>query len=151
LQEDYDREQQQQQQQTQTQMNGLSHPFGALRANNQPQFDYSTLDELRLRVTALFTKIFLHFLPRVQETDELPMLWETIMNYMHRFMNLGSDSLTESVPELLKNMILVMNNLEVFKNDQALWNRTEQQLNLFVPRLLEDVKTKVILPQQTNQ
>jgi brefeldin A-resistance guanine nucleotide exchange factor 1 len=148
LQEDYDREQQQQQQQQS--VTSTNHFFGSLR-HIQQQFDYSSLDELRLRVSALFTKIFLHFLPRVQETDELPALWETIMNYMYRFMNIGSDSLSESVPELLKNMILVMNNLEVFKNDQALWNRTEQQLNLFVPRLVEDVKTKVILPQQPQQ
>ncbi|KAL0481229.1 ArfGEF [Acrasis kona] len=116
-----------------------------LNNKKQIRLDHSTLEELRFRVCGLFVRVYLHYVQtHAQPTPELPSLWEKVMDYMHKYMSISNNEyLTDAMPEHLKNMILVMNNSQIFTRDELLWRKTQDKLNLFVPKLILDLKSVV--------
>lgn len=69
------------------------------------------------------------------------MVWLKIIKYFQLLQaSAESDIIAEAVPELLKNMILVMNAQDVFINRQDLWQQTRQLLENFLPSLVLEVQ-----------
>ncbi|EGG23568.1 Arf guanyl-nucleotide exchange factor [Cavenderia fasciculata] len=116
-------------------------------------------EDMRVRAAALLSKVFLQHLTTINTLDTFLALWTEILVFYRQYMGL-SELLSESVPESLKNMLLVMNNSRVFKdpsdadsNDKsrALWELTWKNINEFCPKIKDDVLPRVSpqpLPQQ---
>lgn len=138
---------------------GLKPKTTEYQSNHNTEMDISSLEELRVRANNLLARIFLHFLPRMftisenQQESGFHSLWLLILQIMYSFLLVKpkSDHLREALPELLKNMILVMNNIEVFKLNPQLWTLTENELSQTMPSLVEDVKPRIIASMNSNQ
>ncbi|CAG8585934.1 8500_t:CDS:10, partial [Paraglomus occultum] len=114
------------------------------------------MDETRMRASALLCKIFLHYLNRLVEWRGLITLWLQILDVMERYMAIGdNDSLSEAIPESLKNMLLVMSTSGVLQREtnekqeeptnanmiamkRELWNVTWEKINKFLPSLQQE-------------
>ncbi|KAL1389489.1 cytohesin-2 [Phyllosticta capitalensis] len=110
------------------------------------QSDPGGMGETRVQVATLLCKIFLHYLVALSEWDGMLDLWLKILSIMDRLMHSGQgDNLEESVPESLKNILLVMSNGGYLvppdqKPEQAeLWNETWGKLDRFLPNLLPEL------------
>ncbi|KAK8163430.1 hypothetical protein BC567DRAFT_265954 [Phyllosticta citribraziliensis] len=110
------------------------------------QSDPGGMGETRVQVATLLCKIFLHYLVALSEWDGMLDLWLKILSIMDRLMHSGQgDNLEESVPESLKNILLVMSSGGYLvppdqKPDQAeLWNETWSRLDRFLPNLLPEL------------
>jgi len=133
------------------------------QSNHNTEMDLASLEELRVRANHLLARVFLHFLPRICATEQnqeqrengFQNLWISILRVMYSFLLVKprSDHLRESLPELLKNMILVMNNVEAFKLTPQLWDVTEKELSQCLPTLVDDVKPRIMatMTQQETQ
>lgn len=102
--------------------------------------DPSLMEETRMRTATIMSKVFLHHLSPLLTLAEFASLWLEILEYLERFMRIGSDMLYEAMLEGLKNMLLVMNSVRVFHNadgvtHSALWNITWDKIGLFLPNL----------------
>ncbi|KAL9656602.1 hypothetical protein ABK040_002875 [Willaertia magna] len=118
------------------------------QSNHNTDMDLSTLEELRVRANNLLARVFLHFLPRIHQSPQLfYKLWSHLLQNMYNFLIVKpkGDHLREAIPELMKNMILVMNNSDVFKSHPDFWEQTEQDLQKFLPELIDDVKPRVLM------
>eukprot|EP01132_Coremiostelium_polycephalum_P004344 gene4344-5436_t len=121
----------------------------------------SNFEDTRLRASALLSKVFLQNLTTIIKCEQFPTLWSEILSFLKIYMGL-SELLSESVPESLKNMLLVMNNSGVFKpptlvsttnnnnNNEItneistkLWELTWSSINEFCPKITEDVLSRV--------
>eukprot|EP01133_Synstelium_polycarpum_P004115 gene4115-4805_t len=115
----------------------------------------SNYEDTRLRGSALLSKVFLQNLNTLIKLGEsFPVLWKEILAYLRTYMGL-SEVLSESVPESLKNMLLVMNNSGVFTppepdqsesaasttTGQSLWELTWEIINEFCPKIREEYST----------
>ncbi|GEM12705.1 sec7 domain-containing protein [Rhodotorula toruloides] len=96
--------------------------------------DPEGMGETRLRASALLCKIFLQYLTQLSERQgmlTMTELWLKILGYEDRFMHSGRrDQMYEAVPELLKNVLLVMN-ASGFLLPPCAEGRTEAQARLF--------------------
>ncbi|BGP04186.1 GDP/GTP exchange factor for ARF [Rhodotorula toruloides] len=96
--------------------------------------DPEGMGETRLRASALLCKIFLQYLTQLSERQGMQTmteLWLKILGYQDRFMHSGRrDQMYEAVPELLKNVLLVMN-ASGFLLPPYAEGRTEAQARLF--------------------
>lgn len=96
--------------------------------------DPEGMGETRLRASALLCKIFLQYLTQLSERQGMQTmtdLWLKILGYQDRFMHSGRrDQMYEAVPELLKNVLLVMN-ASGFLLPPYVEGRTEAQARLF--------------------
>ncbi|GAA5913201.1 Arf family guanine nucleotide exchange factor GEA2 [Sporobolomyces salmoneus] len=114
--------------------------------------DPEGMGETRLRASALLCKIFLQYLAQLQERKgmkNMTELWLKILGYQDRFMHSGrKDQMYEAVPELLKNVLLVMNasgfllppHDESRTPEQAeLWNATFERIQPFLPDLQREL------------
>ncbi|GAA5978631.1 hypothetical protein JCM5350_002459 [Sporobolomyces pararoseus] len=114
--------------------------------------DPEGMGETRLRASALLCKIFLQYLAQLQERKgmkNMTELWLKILGYQDRFMHSGRrDQMYEAVPELLKNVLLVMNasgfllppHDESRTEEQAsLWNATFERIQPFLPDLQREL------------
>lgn len=67
-------------------------------------------------------------------------LWLRLLDYMDRYLHADrSDLLSEAIPESLKNMILVMDNTEMFNTIPDLYDMTVTRIGAFLPELLAEV------------
>jgi brefeldin A-resistance guanine nucleotide exchange factor 1 len=126
------------------------------------QSDPLGMSETRVRAAALLSKVFLHYLAMLSETDELLDLWLKIVTIMDRLMNSGQgDNLVcpitalslkvltlwqeEAVSENLKNMLLVMSNggflapPDEKPEQEDLWNETWKRINRFQPNFFAEL------------
>ncbi|KAK7510917.1 uncharacterized protein IWZ02DRAFT_192309 [Phyllosticta citriasiana] len=110
------------------------------------QSDPGGMGETRVQVATLLCKIFLHYLVALSEWDGMLDLWLKILSIMDRLMHSGQgDNLEESVPESLKNILLVMSSGGyLVPPDQQpataqLWNETWSKLDRFLPNLLPEL------------
>jgi hypothetical protein len=101
-----------------------------------------TLEETRVRAFALMSKIFLHHLPMLQKSAEFENIWlrvlESAQSYMECATASHSEVLGESVPESLKNMLLVMAEPGAesqFTPGSSLWDRSWDIIDRVSPRL----------------
>ncbi|CAG9763319.1 unnamed protein product [Ceutorhynchus assimilis] len=116
--------------------------------------------EFRNRAATVLSKVFLHHLTPLLSLPTFPNLWTNILDYMDRYMHADkSDILSEAIPELLKNMLLVMNSAKVFDNAEGknqLWHHTWEKIGRFLPNLKEElfkepVKLKPIIQDESDQ
>ncbi|XP_025416459.1 Golgi-specific brefeldin A-resistance guanine nucleotide exchange factor 1 isoform X2 [Sipha flava] len=107
--------------------------------------DPSGLDETKMRSTTLLSKVFLHHLTQLQSLPTFVDLWITVLELMHKFMiSDNSDTLSEAIPETLKNMLLVMlngktNSKEDLHSKQAFWDATWNKVNTFLPHMSDEL------------
>lgn len=126
----------------------------------------SSWEETRTRAATLLSKVFLQHLGPLLQLPTFTALWLTLLDFMDKFMHVEhSDQLAESVPEMIKNMLLVMETAGVFgtssEGDQGslpltphsspmgsqLWNLTCDRIDVFLPNLRQDItrnKTPVV-------
>ncbi|KAL1494184.1 hypothetical protein ABEB36_009823 [Hypothenemus hampei] len=99
--------------------------------------------EFRNRAATVLSKVFLHHLTPLLSLPTFPTLWSSILDYMDRYMRTDkSDILYEAIPELLKNMLLVMNSTKIFDGPDGknqLWHVTWDRINKFLPNLKEEL------------
>lgn len=69
------------------------------------------LEESRMRTATIMSKVFLHHLTPLITLDTFSDLWIDILDYIEKFMRVGSDMLHEAMLESLKNMLLVMHSV----------------------------------------
>lgn len=107
--------------------------------------DAVLLEESRIRTATIMSKVFLHHLtPLIELGTAFNDLWIDILNYIDKFMKVGSDMLSEQMQEILKNMLLVMHSVRVFHNDdgslrEELWQLTWERIGEFLPNLKEEL------------
>lgn len=71
----------------------------------------SLLEESRMRTATIMSKVFLHHLTPLITLNTFNELWLEILDYLEKFMKVGSDMLNEAMRESLKNMLLVMHSV----------------------------------------
>ncbi|EDV36206.1 uncharacterized protein Dana_GF12843, isoform A [Drosophila ananassae] len=109
------------------------------------QLDSALLEESRIRTATIMSKVFLqHLTTLIELGNTFNELWLDILDYIERFMKVGSDTLSEQMQEILKNMLLVMHSVRVFHNQdgslqQALWELTWRRIGEFLPNLKEEL------------
>ncbi|VVC44252.1 Hypothetical protein CINCED_3A003322 [Cinara cedri] len=107
--------------------------------------DPSGLDETKMRSTTLLSKVFLHHLTQLQSLPTFVDLWITVLELMQKFMiSDNSDTLSEAIPETLKNMLLVMlngkaNSKEELHSKQIFWDATWTKVNTFLPQMSNEL------------
>ncbi|KAI8128990.1 Golgi-specific brefeldin A-resistance guanine nucleotide exchange factor 1 [Lucilia cuprina] len=103
------------------------------------------LEESRIRTATIMSKVFLHHLtPLIELGNAFNELWIQILDYIEKFMKVGSDMLSEQMQEILKNMLLVMHSVRVFHNNDgslhmALWELTWKRIGEFLPNLKDEL------------
>ncbi|PWN34678.1 Sec7-domain-containing protein [Meira miltonrushii] len=131
-----------------------------------------SMQETRIRSCNLLCKVYLHYLGRLSNAtvggksvadvtgsdgqpidEDFLQLWLTILDFFDRFMHSGKrDQLTESTPENLKNVLLVMNasgillpppsqgEAETRSTGQAqLFDKTFERIQRFLPKLKDEI------------
>lgn len=109
---------------------------------SQPQFAAAPLEEARLRAATLVTKVYLRHLSPLLTLPTFTALWLTILEFLDKYLALSSDHLREAVPEMLKNMLLVMETTRVFHTAEGftkLWSITWDRIDAFLPSLRHNV------------
>lgn len=81
--------------------------------------DPSLLEESRMRSATIMSKVFLHHLTPLITLAKFSELWLEILDYLERFMKIGSDMLYEAMLESLKNILLVMHSVRVFHSSDG--------------------------------
>lgn len=71
----------------------------------------AVLEESRMRTATIMSKVFLHHLTPLITLASFSELWLDILDYVEKFMHVGSDMLHEAMLESLKNMLLVMHSV----------------------------------------
>lgn len=102
------------------------------------------IEESRMRVSTIVAKVFLHHLVPLRTLPNFTELWIEVIQYLERFMKIGTDMLYEAVLESLKNMLLVMYSVKAFHNADgttytALWTLTWERVGAFLPTLKEEL------------
>lgn len=69
------------------------------------------LEESRNRTAYIMSKVFLYHLTSLISLATFSELWLEILEYIEKFMHVGSDMLHEAMLECLKNMLLVMHSV----------------------------------------
>lgn len=73
------------------------------------------LEESRMRTATIMSKVFLHHLTPLLSLPTFSELWLEILDYLEKFIRVGSDMLYEAMLEGLKNMLLVMHSVNQIK------------------------------------
>lgn len=73
----------------------------------------NVLEESRMRTATIMSKVFLHHLTPLITLTSFSELWLDILDYIEKFMRVGSDMLHEAMLESLKNMLLVMHSVSL--------------------------------------
>ncbi len=115
------------------------------------------MQETRMRMCNMLCKIFLHYLVQLNESaQELNDLWLKVLDFYDRFLNCGKrDQLAESLPETVKNILLVMQASDILvppppkgaeehrsPAQQELWKITQERVSKFLPALLDEVVSR---------
>lgn len=82
-----------------------------LLTETSPTIDAALLDESRIRTATIMSKVFLHHLTPLISLNTFSELWLEILDYLQKFIGVGSDMLHEAMLEGLKNMLLVMHSV----------------------------------------
>jgi brefeldin A-resistance guanine nucleotide exchange factor 1 len=129
-------------------MNDLLQPAAFAR-------DPQSIPETRLRASMMLCKTFLHFnAHQTEKFTELKEMWLGLLEFLEHFMHSGRrhDQLYESIPESLKNVILVMNASGLVvpprgepdtrtEEQKDLWDVTYKTVEHFLPGF-----TKAVFP-----
>lgn len=74
----------------------------------------SVLEESRMRTATIMSKVFLHHLTPLITLPKFNEIWLDVLDYIEKFISVGSDMLHEAMLESLKNMLLVMHSVGIF-------------------------------------
>lgn len=108
-------------------------------------------EETQMRASGIMCKILLQHLPLLLEEkndEQFKVLWTSIIESLLRLMEGRSDILRESIPESIKNMLLVMATSGPLSLDTdttpppnvtSFWNETWSLLDPIIPRLHQDL------------
>lgn len=98
------------------------------------------VEETRVRVAMLLSKVFLHHLTPLLTLPGFLPLWLTVLELLRAYMHAdNSELLFEAIPESLKNMLLVMSSTGVLTPTSNLWEPTWRTINVFLPNLKEEL------------
>lgn len=102
------------------------------------------IEESRTRISTIMSKVFLHHLTPLMTLPGFNELWLEVIQYLEKFMKLGTDMLYEAVLESLKNMLLVMYSVKAFHNPDGttysyLWELTWNRVGVFLPTLKDEL------------
>lgn len=89
-----------------------------LLAETPSTIEPALLDESRIRTATIMSKVFLHHLTPLITLTSFNELWLEILDYLEKFIKVGSDMLFEAMLEGLKNMLLVMNSVRSYLKSQ---------------------------------
>jgi brefeldin A-resistance guanine nucleotide exchange factor 1 len=106
--------------------------------------DLGLIEESRTRISTIMSKVFLHHLTPLMTLPGFNELWLEVIQYLEKFMKLGTDMLYEAVLESLKNMLLVMYSVKAFHAPDGmtysvLWELTWNRVGVFLPTLKEEL------------
>ena len=87
--------------------------------------------------------VFIHLGPLLQ-LPTFTALWLTLLDFMEKYMKAEhNDLLAEAIPEMMKNLLLVMETAGVFgttdSEETQLWNMTWDRIDVFLPGLRQEV------------
>lgn len=127
----------------------------------QMQADHSSWEETRIRAATLLSKVFLQHLGPLLQLPTFTALWLTLLDFMDKYMHVEhNDLLAEAVPEMMKNLLLVMETAGVFGSSDGgvettpsattesphmlhmktqLWNMTCDRIDVFLPGLRQEI------------
>lgn len=102
------------------------------------------IEESRTRISTIMSKVFLHHLTPLMTLPGFTELWLEVIQYLEKFMKLGTDMLYEAVLESLKNMLLVMYSVKAFHAPDGttysvLWELTWNRVGVFLPTLKDEL------------
>eukprot|EP01080_Neovahlkampfia_damariscottae_P008225 gene8225-50_t len=96
--------------------------------------------ETKLRCLNLFSKFFLNILNHISGDNDFEKLWKSILKFMKASSKF--EYLVEPVFELMKNILLVMNAQEIWKEKQDLWELTNKELESFLPGIIKEISSE---------
>lgn len=67
-----------------------------------------------MRTATIMSKVFLHHLTPLITLPKFNEIWLDVLDYIEKFISVGSDMLHEAMLESLKNMLLVMHSVGIF-------------------------------------
>ncbi|KAK7082263.1 G-box binding factor [Halocaridina rubra] len=102
-----------------------------------PSSTAASIEETRVRAATLVQKVYLRHLTPLLTLPTFTALWLTILDFMDKYLNTHrSDHLSDAIPEILKNMLLVMETTQVFHTADGftrLWTITWDRIDAFLP------------------
>lgn len=102
-----------------------------------PGSSAAAIEETRVRAATLVQKVYLRHLTPLLTLPTFTALWLTILDFMDKYLNTHrSDHLSDAIPEILKNMLLVMETTQVFHTADGftrLWTITWDRIDAFLP------------------
>jgi golgi-specific brefeldin A-resistance guanine nucleotide exchange factor 1 len=106
--------------------------------------DPRVIEESRIEISKTMSKFFLNHLTSLMTLPNFNELWIEILQYLEKFMKLGTDMLYETVYEILKNMLRLMHFFKAFHNPDGvsyspLWELTWNHISTFLPSLREEI------------
>ncbi|KAI5124326.1 hypothetical protein M0805_008933 [Coniferiporia weirii] len=113
--------------------------------------DVRGMPETRLRASVLLCKVFMQFEVNDEaKQSDIRVLWIQILDLLDRLMNADKrDQLHEAVPESLKNVVLVMNAMDILvppctpeqrnERQRQLWDATHERIERFLPGFLDEI------------
>uniref|UniRef100_A0A915PSH7 Telomere-associated protein Rif1 N-terminal domain-containing protein n=1 Tax=Setaria digitata TaxID=48799 RepID=A0A915PSH7_9BILA len=107
---------------------------------NLSPMDPIGMEETRVRAMQLISKTLLNHLMPLSLLGSFSSLWLRLLDYMNQYLHADrSDLLSEAIPESLKNMVLVMDNTQMFNTIPDLYDMTVARIGTFLPGLLAEV------------
>ncbi|CAI5445758.1 unnamed protein product [Caenorhabditis angaria] len=103
------------------------------------QMDPIGMEDSRVRTIQIVAKTLLNHLSALSALPSFPTLWLRLLDYMEQYLRVDScGNLNEAVPESLKNMLLVMDNTQLFAMIPGLYEMTVERLKGTMPQLIRD-------------
>jgi len=123
--------------------NKVLFPLLAALLQPLPGTSPSSLEETRVRVATLVQKVYLRHLTPLLALPTFTALWLTVLDFMDKYLNTHrSDHLNDAIPEILKNMLLVMETTQVFHTADGftrLWTITWDRIDAFLPEFRNEL------------
>ncbi|KAK8957013.1 ARF guanine-nucleotide exchange factor GNOM [Platanthera zijinensis] len=127
-------------------------------SQTQSQKDYANIEGTLVLAMKLLSKVFLQLLHKLSELSSFYKIWLGVLSRMEKFMKIKvrvkkSEKLQELVPELLKNILLVMKSTGILAKKStaggdSLWELTWVHMNNFAPSLQSEIFTGSELEQK---
>ncbi|KAG6551263.1 hypothetical protein Mapa_007189 [Marchantia paleacea] len=118
-------------------------------ALRHPPKEYRGMEGTLLHAMKFLSKIFLQYLSQLSQLPSFRPTWFNILSRMEMYMNArlkgkGCDKLQEVIPELLKNMLLIMHNKGVLVqrstlSGDSLWELTWHHVEAISPTLQSEL------------
>ena len=111
-------------------------------------------NETRVRVCSLATKFVLQHLTALSKYPDFLHLWQEVLAYLEQYMSYAtsrhtaSDLMCEALPELIKNLILVMMSSGLLslesERGREIWKITHQPLTRISPEFASDIYKRLV-------